>query len=293
MDFPAQFRAFAQTADANARLRFAPTPSGYLHIGNALNFVLNWLLARLNGGKILLRIDDLDAERKRPEYVADVFENLLWLELDWDEGPISPEDFEKNWSQRLRLPLYFKQLDKLRATGLLFACRKSRRDLEPFDGQYPPGFRRQGIPLDEPDAAWRVDASMAKSLADFIVRRRDGLPAYQVASLADDLFFGITHVVRGADLGPSTASQRFLAECLNEDNFLTINFLHHPLLTDEHGAKLSKSEGAAALKTLRAAGESPTAVFRRVGALLDLEGDSATGLLDSLKKESPSRLTAP
>jgi glutamyl-tRNA synthetase len=287
MDFPAQFRAFAQTAGANARFRFAPTPSGYLHIGNALNFTLNWLAARLNGGKILLRIDDLDAERKRPEYVADIFENLEWLRLDWDEGPKSPQDFEENWSQHLRLPLYFKQLDKLRATGRLFACRKSRRDLAPFGSQYPAEFRQQGISLDAPDAAWRVTSSLESGLEDFVVRRRDGLPAYQVASLADDLHFGITHAVRGADLEPSTASQRFLAECLKEDKFLKINFLHHPLLTDERGMKLSKSEGAAALKRLRTAGESPAAVFQRAGALLGLEGDSAAALLDSLQKKAP------
>jgi glutamyl-tRNA synthetase len=267
MDFPAQFRAFAQTAGANARFRFAPTPSGYLHIGNALNFTLNWLAARLNGGKILLRIDDLDAERKRPEYVADIFKSLEWLRLDWDEGPKSPQDFEENWSQHLRLPLYFKQLDKLR--------------------QYPAEFRQQGISLDAPDAAWRVTSSLESGLEDFVVRRRDGLPAYQVASLADDLHFGITHAVRGADLEPSTASQRFLAECLKEDKFLKINFLHHPLLTDERGMKLSKSEGAAALKRLRTAGESPAAVFQRAGALLGLEGDSAAALLDSLQKKAP------
>ena len=87
MDFRDQFSAFLHDAGPNCRLRYAPTPSGFLHIGNALNFRLNWLVARQNGGKILLRIDDLDAERKRPEYIADIFESLEWLGLDWDEGP--------------------------------------------------------------------------------------------------------------------------------------------------------------------------------------------------------------
>lgn len=297
--FAQQFFSFARSAGPGCRLRFAPTPSGHLHIGNALNFTLNWLVARLNGGKILLRIDDLDAERKRPEYVADVFENLQWLGLDWDEGPgaslsgevaasrrlaASVEDFEKNWSQHRRLPLYFKVLEKLRDTDLLFACRKSRRDLAPFGGHYPLEFRHQNLSLDDPDAAWRIKTLPSFPLPDFVVRRRDGIPAYQIASLADDLHFGITHVVRGADLEASTQAQLYLAECLGETNFLKINFLHHPLVTDERGEKLSKSAGANSLKSMRERATGAEKVYQRVGEILGIEGaTSALALLERLK----------
>lgn len=305
MPFSDDFLSFTRSAGPGCRMRFAPTPSGYLHIGNALNFILNWFAVRLNDGKILLRIDDLDADRKRPEYVQDVFESLLWLGLDWDEGPttddrglttddlrvsLACEDFEKNWSQHRRLPLYFNTLERLRDTGLLFACRKSRRDLEPFNGAYPPEFRNQNLSLDDPDVAWRIRTPLSfgegpgVGLPDFIVRRRDGLPAYQVANLADDVHFGITHIIRGADLEASTAAQRFLATCLGEVNFLKIKFLHHPLLTDEKGEKLSKSAGATSLKAMREQGAGPEAAFRRVAGFLGLqESDSAAGLLQQLK----------
>jgi len=295
--FSQQFFDFARSAGPNCRLRFAPTPSGFLHIGNALNFTLNWLVARPDGGKILLRIDDLDAERKRPEYVADIFESLEWLGLDWDEGPglieavtsshrlnISVADFEKNWSQHRRLPLYFKALEKLRDTGLLFACRKSRRDLAPFGGDYPPEFREQNLRLDDEDVAWRIETPSGFPLPDFVVRRRDGIPAYQLASLVDDLHFGVTHVVRGADLEASTRAQLYLAECLGETNFLKIKFLHHPLITDAQGEKLSKSAGASSLKALREGGAAPEIVFQKVVEMLGFsEANSASELFFQLQ----------
>jgi len=287
MDFRDQFFAFARTAGPQCRLRYAPTPSGYLHIGNALNFTLNWLVARLNGGTILLRIDDLDADRKRPEYIEDVFESLTWLGLDWDKGPAcTPElrsgtlperssgvqalDFEKNWSQHQRLPFYFKALEKLRETGHLFACQKSRRDLAPFGGGYPPEFRDQNLHLDDPDVAWRMATPTDSVLPDFIVRRRDGIPAYQIASVVDDLHFGITHAVRGADLESSTLVQTYLAQCLGQEDFLKIKFLHHPLLTDATGEKLSKSVGATSLRAMRQDRVGPEEVFRQVAEMLGI-----------------------
>ncbi len=228
------------------RLRLAPTPSGYLHAGNALNFTHNWRAARRCAkGRLLLRIDDLDAARKRPEYVQDVFDTLARLGIDWDEGPRSAAEFEAEWSQQHRLPLYHDLLNRLRATGLLFACSKSRKDLEATGGHYPQSWRDQGLSLDAPDVTWRIRTPENFPLSDFAVRRRDGIPAYQVASLADDLHFGITHLIRGADLADSTAAQRFLAECLGETAFLNIPVWHHELLMDEQGQKLSKSAGGA------------------------------------------------
>ncbi len=271
MNFQAEFVAFARSAMPGGRLRIAPTPSGFLHPGNALNFTLNWLTARLSPeGRILLRIDDLDADRKREEYVQDVFDTLQWLGLDWDEGPRTVADLENTWSQHLRLDQYKTLLDALTANNLLFACRKSRRDLEPWQGAYPPEFRRQGLSLDEPDAAWRIATPDGFPMSDFIVRRRDGLPAYQIASLSDDLQFGITHIIRGEDLRASTAAQLFLADCLQMSDFQRIKFLHHPLIKDVSGEKLSKSAGATSLRAMRESGAGPDMVFDQVAGMLGL-----------------------
>lgn len=328
MGFRESFLAFLHAAEPGCRLRYAPTPSGFLHIGNALNFTLNWLVARQQGGRILLRIDDLDADRKRPEYVADIFESLEWLGLDWDEIPsgsitnlMSPPSIEP-WSQYQRLPLYVEVLESLRHTGLLFACQKSRRELASFEGAYPLAFRQQMLSLDAPDVAWRIATPPGFPLPDFVVRRRDGLPAYQVASMADDLFFGITHIIRGADLEASTAAQQYLAEVLSKpecysglqgsastsaqqdsaevlrtpeghsglqdkSDFLKIKILHHPLITDEQGEKLSKSKGASSLRAMRERGIGPESVFRQAAALLGLEEDcdSADALRQAVSED--------
>jgi glutamyl/glutaminyl-tRNA synthetase len=284
--FGQEFHTFVHSAGTGCRLRLAPTPSGYLHTGNALNFVLNWLAARLNKGSLLLRIDDLDADRKRPAYVQDVFDSLEWLGLDWDDGPRSVADFENNWSQRLRLPLYHKQLEKLRATGLLFACQKSRSALAPFEGKYPEAFREQGLSLDAPDVSWRIRTPAGFPLPDFVVRRRDGLPAYQIASMVDDVYFGVTHAIRGLDLEASTQAQQWLASCIGDANFLKINFLHHPLLLDTSGEKMSKSAGSDSLQAMRTAGLSPQSVFQPCAAVLDFPTEgikTAKGMLEGLK----------
>jgi glutamyl-tRNA synthetase len=250
-DFKAEFTAFQATTERSSRFRLAPTPSGYLHWGNALNFILNWSAARACGGKIVLRIDDLDADRKRPEFVQDIFDSLSWLGIDWDEGPQDTADFEANWSQHRRLSAYVEILEALKADHLLFACAKSRKDLEIFQGQYPLEFRDQGLNLQDTEVAWRVMTPRDFPLPDFVVRRRDDKPAYQISSIADDLHFGITHVIRGADLADSTLAQRWLAKQINADKFLNINFLHHPLILGDDGAKLSKSAGSNALKSMR------------------------------------------
>ncbi len=303
--FAQHFFEFARSVSPESRLRMAPTPSGFLHIGNAINFTLNWLAANyvpatlvaempsgasktpgLPSGtkvagtfapKLYLRIDDLDTDRQRPEYVQDIFDSLQWLKLDWNEAPV----FQ---SYEARKPLYAKVLQQLREQGMLFACRKSRRDLESFGGAYPSEFRAQNLSLDAPDVAWRIKTPTGFPLPDFVVRRRDGVPAYQVASFADDLDLGITHIVRGADLETSTLAQRFLAEVFSEKNFLKTKFLHHPLVLGEEGEKLSKSAGSASLKSMREAGLCPEKVFRTLGDWFGLTGDSAEELLASLRK---------
>ncbi len=108
--------------------RIAPTPSGYLHAGNGAAFILAWKLAREAGGKILLRIDDLDAERVRPEYVEDIFETLHWLGVEWDEGPRNTDELQSTWSQHLRMARYQELVEQLREGGHLYACSCSRKD---------------------------------------------------------------------------------------------------------------------------------------------------------------------
>ncbi len=302
--FSQQFFGFARTVTAESRLRLAPTPSGFIHSGNVLNFVLNWLATKYNSlqapnaasAKIFLRIDDLDTDRNRPEYVQDIFDTLEWLKLDWDSLPAKARSAKEGSAiarsakeggpiyQSDNLSRYFNILHRLRERGLLFACRKSRRDLELYDNVFPPEFREQGLNLDEPDVAWRIKTPADFPLPDFVVRRRDGIPAYQVASFADDLHFGITHIIRGADLEDSTTAQCFMAKALSVDNFVKIKFLHHPLLLDGAGEKLSKSAGSSALKTMRAEGLGPENVFQVIGKWLGLEGESAQELLDSMRK---------
>lgn len=255
--------------------RIAPTPSGYLHLGNAVNFVLTWLAARQRGGRVLLRIDDLDADRKRPEYVADVFETLDWLGLDYDLGPTGPDDFETNWSQRHRQNRYEATLAELVGRGAVYACGLSRKQLAAYGGAYPAAGREQNLSLDTPDAAWRFridESGQDGPVRDVVVRRRDGLPAYQIASLTDDVDFGVTHLVRGQDLIESTYLQRRLAEQLNWSTFLDAQVWHHPLLT-QNGQKLAKSAGSgatgpASVRAMRAAGEGPGRVFGVVSLLL-------------------------
>ena len=246
------------------KARLAPTPSGYLHAGNAANFLLNAELARRAGASLLLRFDDLDRARYRPAYVTDALRVIGQLGVAYDEGPRSVEELEATWSQHHRLPAYRAALDDLRGQPRLFACRCSRRELAA--GEHPHGCRRGRVALDEADVAWRIDTrglaavtvpdrvaaspfrvDLDATMRDFAVRRRDGTPSYQLACTVDDLTFGITTVGRGQDLLPSTAAQLLLADLLGYAPATDrMTFVHHPLVTDPDGAKLSKSAGAAA-----------------------------------------------
>ena len=243
--------------------RIAPTPSGFLHIGNACNALLTWQLAQQHRGQILLRIDDLDAERKKTSYLCDIFETLDWLGIEWELGPMGPDDFEQNWSQAHRAHLYENMLLRLAGSGFVYACALSRSQLQDAT---PESRRDQKRSLDASSGiSWRVETTpklivfsdtnnrhytinLNETMPDFVVRRRDGIAAYQVASLADDIHFGVTHIVRGQDLLPSTAAQLFLAELLGVSSLRSTAWLHHPLITDEAGQKLSKSAGSMALQ---------------------------------------------
>ncbi|UMY66594.1 MULTISPECIES: glutamate--tRNA ligase family protein [unclassified Flavobacterium] len=260
-----QYPSFTKT-------RLAPTPSGYLHLGNAYSFLLTAALAKRHGAKILLRIDDIDRGRTRDAYVTDIFDSLAFLQVEWDEGPKTATDFHQHFSQYLRMPLYETLLQRLVATGRVYACGCSRKQLAEQGGHDATGCRARQLPLDAPDVAWRINTDDAGPISvrtldgtnrighleagtsDFIIRKRDGGPAYQIASLADDLYFGVDLIVRGDDLWTSTLSQLFLARLLGEQGFLDATFHHHGLLTDDANRKLSKSEGATSLRYMKSNG---------------------------------------
>ncbi len=219
------------------------------------------------GGRLRLRIDDLDGARVRPPYLENIFQTLRWLSIDWHDGPRDVADFQANFSQHLpdRLTRYEALLQALTAVpGAVYACTCSRAALAMArpDGRYAGPCRARALPLDTPGAAWRLrvpaeaqvtwtDAclgpqtvAVADVVSDFVIRKKDGLPAYQVASVADDVADGTTLIVRGADLLPSTAAQLWLAQVAGGayTAFGQTTFLHHPLVLDGAGQKISKSQ---------------------------------------------------
>ncbi len=275
------------------RSRIAPTPSGYLHIGNALNFVLTYALVRRSGGSLRLRIDDIDAPRARPGYVDDIFQTLEWLGIAWDEGPHTPAEHHLSFSQSLRVARYQEIIHQLNNTGRTYACTCSRQELNTCS------CRSRKLPLDTPNAAIRIATphepiivqdeklgsqavSLQEHMPDFVIRRRDGIAAYQLASLADDIDYGISLIVRGEDLLPSSAAQLYLASLIHADSFLKARFYHHALLLDADGAKLSKSEGSLSLRAMRLAGAGPERVFSQIGVALQL-GSDCRSLADILE----------
>lgn len=306
------------------RTRIAPTPSGYLHVGNAWSFVLAWLLARGRGGSVHLRIDDLDAARLRPEYLEDIFDSLRWLGLDWDTGPRDAEDFRAHHSQRLRLDRYREALDRLaRADGeghpAVFACACTREQAKRAaeaagtPGLYPGTCRGKGLAFDKPGTSLRLRVPAeaaceakdllegirrwepARDMGDFVVRQKNGDPAYQLASVIDDEDLGIDCVVRGMDLLPSTGAQLFLARRLGARTFLAADFLHHNLwIAEGEEGKLSKSSlGSASesftLRSLRGT-ETSAPLYRAFARQLGLAADGVEGPRDLLAGFDPAKL---
>lgn len=246
------------------RTRIAPTPSGYLHMGNLYSFVLTWLIARAEGGTVRLRIDDLDAARTRPVYLEDIFRTLDFIGLIPDEGPSGVDDFLRQHSQKFREGNYRLVLNGLKESGHLYGCScpRSRILADNPAGIYPGNCRNRPVDFTAKEIAWRValppacpvqfkdaltgqshEVALNDEMGDFVVMRKDGLPAYQVASLADDLYYGINMVVRGNDLLTSTAAQLHLSAILGLTTFKATEWHHHPLIKNEQQQKLSKSAG--------------------------------------------------
>ena len=271
----------ALAAQGGYRGRFAPSPTGVLHLGNLQTALLSWLAARQAGGAWLLRIDDLDTPRNRAGAIEAIQSDLRWLGLEWD-GPVL--------LQSDRRGTYHSWLSWFRRSGRVFACRCSRRELAD-QPMYPGicrqagnswGWQQQRLP------SWRLRVADddPHGSGDVVLRRADGFIAYQLATVIDELSFGITDVVRGADLRQALPAQRSLFAALGEH---PPQFRHGPLLRDASGQKLSKREASSGLEPLRAAGMDAAAVIGRLASGLQLvDADarlSATELLEHLTQQ--------
>jgi glutamyl-tRNA synthetase len=259
--------------DDGRRTRIAPTPSGFLHEGNAFNFVLTWALARRDGREILLRIDDADQGMVREDFVDDIFRSLDWLGITWDMGPQSPDELAQLWSQRHRFDLYHTAIHALMDKGLVFACSCTRTDVRRTSGSmtYTGTCAHNMLDLSTRGTSLRLNTPET-AVPYPVVRQKSGAPAYMIASMVDDIHFGITHIVRGEDLHPASQTQQHLATLVDMlAPFQTIEIVHHPLIVDEHGMKLSKSQGSTDLRTLREQGVGPERVIAAVGRYLGVE----------------------
>jgi glutamyl-tRNA synthetase len=234
------------------RVRFAPSPTGALHIGGARTALYNWLLARGAGGKFVLRIEDTDLERSTPENVEQILDALRWLELDWDEGPIS---------QRDRVGRHREEIDRLLADGHAYEDDGAVRLRVPDEGQT--------VVTDSIRGEIVFDHS---AIDDFVIARSDGSPLYNLAVAVDDHDMEITHVVRGADHISNTPRQLMIMKALGAEPPM---FAHLPLLHGPDGKKLSKRHGAASVQELRDAGYLPEAI-RNYLALLGWGYDDTT-----------------
>ena len=266
------------------RGRFAPSPTGYIHLGNVWTAFLAWLQVRQQKGTLILRIEDIDEQRSKPEYTQALLEDLAWLGLDWDEGPGKGGPYGP-YIQQERYSLYEKALQELQAKHLLYPCYCSRARLQaigaPHEGEHrlydghcygmPEEQRRQ---MDR-KPSWRVhvphvsvsftDGSygpfsdyLPRVCGDFVVRRADGLYAYQLAVAVDDGSMGITHVLRGRDLLSSTAQQIWLMEVLG---YTPPSYTHVPMLIDASGNRLSKRQQGITVRSLRDRGVQADAIL--------------------------------
>jgi glutamyl-tRNA synthetase len=219
------------------RVRFAPSPTGALHIGGARTALYNWLVARHSGGTFVLRIEDTDRERSTPENVEQIHDALTWLELDWDEGP---------YSQAERIDRHKEEIERLLAEDHAYMDEGAVRLRVPEGGQTTVNDVIRGEIVFEHAA-----------IDDFVIARSDGSPLYNLAVAVDDRDMGITHVVRGADHISNTPRQLMILKALGAE---APTYAHLPLLHGPDGKKLSKRHGAASVQELREQGFLPAAV---------------------------------
>jgi glutamyl-tRNA synthetase len=266
-------------------LRFAPSPTGALHIGGARTALYNWLAARHEGGKLVLRIEDTDRERSTAENVAQIIDGLEWLELEWDEGPLSQVERSNSHAAALR---------RLLESGAAYHDSATAKDVEAWKAEHGAGSGYRGTSSDDPDAAVRlrvpdrgetVVADLIRgpvafpnaSYDDFVIARGDGSVLYNFAAAVDDAEMGVTDVVRGDDHLSNTPKQLLVLAALGFD---APRYAHLPLLHGPDGKKLSKRHGAASVQELREAGYLPAAV-RNYLALLGWGTDDDTTMMST------------
>jgi glutamyl-tRNA synthetase len=269
----------------NSRLRFAPSPTGALHIGGARTALYNWLAARHEGGELVLRIEDTDRERSTAENVEQILDALRWLQLDWDEGPIS---------QAGRADRHAAALTLLLESGAAYRDAATGKDVEAWKAEHGAGSGYRGTPTEEPGAAVRLRvpdsgetvvedlirgpvAFPNASYDDFVIARGDDTVLYNFAVAIDDAEMGITDVVRGDDHLSNTPKQLLVLAALGHE---APRYAHLPLLHGPDGKKLSKRHGAASVQELRDAGYLPAAV-RNYMALLGWGTDDDTTLMST------------
>lgn len=257
--------------------RFAPSPSGRMHLGNIFTALMSWLSVRSRGGSWVLRIEDLDPQRSRHEYARMIEDDLLWLGLEWDEGGLDDNGPAGPYSQSRRGDIYADMLGRLHTQGLLYPCRCRRADIMATQAPHRSDGRivyaRTCAPAGAPPfpelplegAAARIwvpdetisftdcvygpqSVNLATHCGDFVLRRADGAWAYQLAVVADDALMGITEVVRGSDLLLSSAQQIYLYRQLG---FEAPQFAHLPLLCNSAGVRLSKRDTGISMAELR------------------------------------------
>jgi glutamyl-Q tRNA(Asp) synthetase len=253
------------------RTRFAPSPTGYLHLGHVVNAIYVWGAARAAGGRVLLRMEDHDRIRCRPEYEAAILEDLAWLGFEPDDG------LRPLLRQSDRAHVYAEALERLRATHDVYACDCSRTHIagERYDGHCRDrglrdargcGLRVRIDPGTERFEDLRlgtIEQTPADQCGDLLLRDRDGHWTYQFAVTVDDMHHGTTHVIRGADLLASTGRQLRLARMLGGADWPAHlpAYLHHPLILKPNGEKLSKSSADSGVRELRRAGMSAADVI--------------------------------
>jgi nondiscriminating glutamyl-tRNA synthetase len=277
------------------RARFAPAPTGELHVGGARTALFNWLFVRGSGGTFVLRIDDTDRERSSDDSFARIIDSLRWLGIDWDEGP----DVGGPWGpyrQSERTELYRKKAEELIASGHAYRCFCSPEDLESMRRQAlqagrPPRYDGRCSSLDQEEVARRIDAGDpfvvrlrvpesriievddivrgrttfdTSEIEDFVILRADGTATFLFAGAYDDVAMQITHVIRGEDLFSATPRQILVIEALGAK---APNFAHLPLIVGEDRQPLSKRHGDVALSWYREAGFMPETLFNYLALL--------------------------
>jgi len=239
----------------SVRVRFAPSPTGYLHIGGARTALFNWLYARHTGGKFVLRIEDTDDERNTSEAINVILEGLRWLGLDWDEGPVTNDPEGESigecgpYYQSQRTDIYAKRIEELRAKELVYEDEGALR------------FRMPREPITIPDLicgdVLRELTDREEIQPDFVIVRSDGKPVFHLVNVVDDIEMGITHVIRGEDHLSNTSKHIALFKAFEVE---PPKFGHIPLILNSNGSKMSKRDDGASLEGWQKAGYVPGAV---------------------------------